>query len=89
MVRLFSVLGILFIAMISKIKVPKLSKTEMSRHLGPWEEIGRVEGETLCWVYWYNNHRLMGSKSFWQIRGGSVMTGPFSVMASLSQIGNG
>ncbi|OAG27896.1 transposase [Thermodesulfatator autotrophicus] len=38
-----------------------LYKTEVIRHLGPWEEIGRVEWETLCWVHWYNNHRLMES----------------------------
>ena len=37
-----------------------LYKTEVIQHLGPWEEIGGVEYETLCWVHWYNHHRLMG-----------------------------
>ena len=37
-----------------------LYKTEVIKHLGPWEEIGRVEWETLCWVHWYNHDRLMG-----------------------------
>ncbi len=37
-----------------------LYKAEVIQHLGPWEEIGRVEYETLCWVHWYNHYRLMG-----------------------------
>ena len=37
-----------------------LYKTEVVKHLGPWEAIGRLEWETLCWVHWYNNIRLMG-----------------------------
>ncbi|MDQ7032275.1 MAG: integrase core domain-containing protein, partial [Desulfonauticus sp.] len=37
-----------------------LYKTEVIRHLGPWNTRGQVEWETLCWVYWYNHIRLMG-----------------------------
>ena len=37
-----------------------LYKTEVIRRLGPWKNIHRVEHETLAWVDWFNNRRLLG-----------------------------
>lgn len=36
-----------------------LYKTEVIRRLGPWQSLERVEFETLKWVDWYNNRRLL------------------------------
>lgn len=36
-----------------------LYKTEVIRHLGPWEGLDDVEFATLEWVSWYNSQRLM------------------------------
>ena len=36
-----------------------LFKTEVIKRLGPWKSTGHVEWETLKWVDWYNNHRLL------------------------------
>ena len=36
-----------------------LFKTEVIKQLGPWKSIKQIEWETLNWVSWYNNHRLM------------------------------
>ena len=38
-----------------------LYKTELIRHMGPWDGKSSVEYETLKWVDWYNHHRLLGS----------------------------
>jgi putative transposase len=37
-----------------------LYKTEVIRQLGPWRNVDHVEIETLVWVDWFNNHRLLG-----------------------------
>jgi len=37
-----------------------LFKTEVIKFLGPWKSVGQVEWETLKWVDWYNNRRLLG-----------------------------
>lgn len=36
-----------------------LFKTEVIHHLGPWKSMTQVEWETLKWVDWYNNCRLL------------------------------
>lgn len=35
-----------------------LFKTEVTKSLGPWKSMGRLEWETLKWVDWYNTKRL-------------------------------
>ncbi len=37
-----------------------LFKTEVINQIGPWKSMREVEWETLKWVDWYNNHRLLG-----------------------------
>ncbi len=37
-----------------------LFKTEGITQIGPWKSMREVEGETLKWVDWYNNRRLLG-----------------------------
>jgi putative transposase len=37
-----------------------LYKTEVIRQLGPWRNVDHVEIETLVWVDWFNNRRLLG-----------------------------
>ncbi len=37
-----------------------LFKTEVIIQIGPWKSMGDVEWETLKWVDWYNNRRLLG-----------------------------
>lgn len=36
-----------------------LFKTEVIHHLGPWKSMAQVEWETLKWIDWYNNRRLL------------------------------
>ncbi|MDO8884171.1 integrase core domain-containing protein, partial [Pseudotabrizicola sp.] len=36
-----------------------LFKTEVINQIGPWKSIREVEWETLKWVDWYNNRRLL------------------------------
>ena len=36
-----------------------LYKTEVIRSLGPWRGVDHVELETLIWVSWFNNQRLL------------------------------
>ncbi|GAN69567.1 transposase [Acetobacter orleanensis NRIC 0473] len=36
-----------------------LYKAEVIHHLGPWKSMVQVEWETLRWVDWYNNRRLL------------------------------
>lgn len=36
-----------------------LYKAEVIHHLGPWKSMTQVEWETLRWVDWYNNRRLL------------------------------
>lgn len=36
-----------------------LYKAEVIHHLGPWKSMAQVEWETLKWVDWYNNQRLL------------------------------
>lgn len=36
-----------------------LYKTEVIRHIGPWRNMEDVEFETLNWVDWFNNRRLL------------------------------
>jgi transposase InsO family protein len=36
-----------------------LYKTEVIHHLGPWRDVDHVEVETLNWVDWFNNRRLL------------------------------
>ena len=36
-----------------------LYKTEVIRRLGPWRNVDHVEIETLIWVEWFNNRRLL------------------------------
>jgi len=38
-----------------------LYKTELIHHIGPWRNMEHVEFETLKWVDWFNNRRLLGS----------------------------
>ena len=38
-----------------------LFKTEVIKQLGPWKSLTAVEWETLRWVDWYNNRRLLSS----------------------------
>ena len=37
-----------------------LFKTEVIHRLGPWKSVDAVEWETLKWVDWFNNRRLLG-----------------------------
>jgi len=37
-----------------------LFKTEVINQIGPWKSMSEVEWETLKWVDWYNNRRLLG-----------------------------
>jgi len=37
-----------------------LYKTELIRRRGPWRHLEDVEFATLNWVWWFNNHRLLG-----------------------------
>ena len=37
-----------------------LFKTEVINQIGPWRSMRDVEWETLKWVDWYNNRRLLG-----------------------------
>ena len=37
-----------------------LFKTEVINQIGPWKSVREVEWETLKWVDWYNNRRLLG-----------------------------
>ena len=37
-----------------------LFKTEVFNQIGPWKSMRDVEWETLKWVDWYNNRRLLG-----------------------------
>ena len=37
-----------------------LFKTEVINQIGPWKSLRDVEWETLKWVDWYNNRRLLG-----------------------------
>lgn len=37
-----------------------LFKTEVINQIGPWKSMREVEWETLKWVDWYNNSRLLG-----------------------------
>ncbi|HRK42729.1 MAG TPA: IS3 family transposase [Gemmobacter sp.] len=37
-----------------------LFKTEVINQIGPWKSIREVEWETLKWLDWYNNRRLLG-----------------------------
>jgi transposase InsO family protein len=36
-----------------------LFKTEVIKQLGPWKTLQDVEWETMHWVDWYNEHRLL------------------------------
>ena len=36
-----------------------LFKTEVIKRIGPWKSASAVEWETLKWVDWYNNTRLL------------------------------
>ena len=36
-----------------------LFKTEVIHRLGPWRNMDQVEMETLIWVDWFNNRRLL------------------------------
>ena len=38
-----------------------LFKTEVINQIGPWKSMREVEWETLKWIDWYNNRRLLGS----------------------------
>lgn len=35
-----------------------LFKTEVTKLLGPWKSVGRLEWETAKWVEWYNTKRI-------------------------------
>ena len=37
-----------------------LFKTEVIHQIRPWKSVREVEWETLKWVDWYNNRRLLG-----------------------------
>jgi hypothetical protein len=37
-----------------------LFKTEVIRRRGPWRNFEDVEFATLEWIWWFNNHRLLG-----------------------------
>ena len=37
-----------------------LFKTEVINQIGPWKSLREVEWETLLWVDWYDNRRLLG-----------------------------
>ena len=37
-----------------------LFKTEVINQISPWKSMREVEWETLKWVDWYNNRRLLG-----------------------------
>lgn len=36
-----------------------LFKAQVIQGLGPWKSVGAVECETLKWVDWFNNRRLL------------------------------
>ena len=36
-----------------------LFKAQAIHRLGPWKSVGAVECETLKWVDWFNNRRLL------------------------------
>ena len=36
-----------------------LFKAQVIHRLGPWKSVGAVECETLKWVDWFNNRRLL------------------------------
>lgn len=38
-----------------------LFKTEVIKRLGPWKSRAQVEWETMTWVHWYNEKRLLSS----------------------------
>jgi putative transposase len=38
-----------------------LFKTEVIKQLGPWRTVQDVEWETMHWVDWYNEHRLLSA----------------------------
>lgn len=38
-----------------------LFKTEVVKRLGPWKTRAQVEWETMTWVHWYNEKRLLSS----------------------------
>ena len=37
-----------------------LFKTEVINQIGPWKSMREIEWETLKWIDWYNNRRLLG-----------------------------
>jgi putative transposase len=37
----------------------RLYKAEVIQHIGPWRDMEDVEFETLTWVDWFNNRRLL------------------------------
>lgn len=39
--------------------VTGLFKAQVIQRLGPWKSVGAVECETLKWVDWFNNRRLL------------------------------
>lgn len=39
--------------------VASLFKAEVTHRLGPWKNADAVEWETLKWVDWFNNRRLL------------------------------
>jgi putative transposase len=41
-----------------------LFKTEVINQIGPWKSMREVEWETLKWVDWYNNGRLLGPSGY-------------------------
>ena len=41
-----------------------LHKTELIHRIGPWRNLEQVEFETLKWVNWYNEKRIMGSLDY-------------------------
>ena len=36
-----------------------LFKAQVTHRLGPWKSVGAVKCETLKWVDWFNNRRLL------------------------------
>jgi len=36
-----------------------LFKTEVINQGGPWKSMREIEWETINWVHWYNNQRLL------------------------------
>ena len=41
-----------------------LFKTEVINQIGPWKSLREVEWETLQWIDWNNNRRLLGPIGF-------------------------